>query len=112
MASQDQDRMPDLAFRLMVATMAVKDRLLPVIDKRIEGFQVQPGMTLIDYGCGPGRYTIRFARLVGDQGKVYAVDVQALALEYVKRTMREHGLNNITPVLAHGYHASIPDHSG
>ena len=68
--------------------MAVKDRLLPVVDKRIEGFQVQPGMTLIDYGCGPGRYTIRFARLVGDQGKVYAVDVQALALEYVRRTMR------------------------
>lgn len=109
MAKDNPDRMPDLAFRLMAAIMAVEDRLFPTIDKRIDGFQIQNGMTLVDYGCGPGRYTTRFARLVGDKGKVYAVDVQELALAYVRRKMLEQGLNNIVPVLASGYQTDIAD---
>jgi ubiquinone/menaquinone biosynthesis C-methylase UbiE len=109
MTRDDPDRMSDLSFRLMAATMAVQDWLFPHIDKRIADFRIQEGMTLVDYGCGPGRYTIRFASLVGDRGKVYAVDVQELALAYVRRKMQKEELANVTPVLAHGYHANIPD---
>ena len=29
---------------------------------------------VIDYGCGPGRYTLPIAKLVGPKGKVFAVD--------------------------------------
>jgi ubiquinone/menaquinone biosynthesis C-methylase UbiE len=102
--------MPDFAFRAMAATMALKDRILPTIDRRIEGFHVREGMTVVDYGCGPGRYTIRLARLAGDRGKVYAVDVQPLALAYVRRKMGEQGLTNVVPILASGYQTTIPDH--
>jgi ubiquinone/menaquinone biosynthesis C-methylase UbiE len=107
MKNDKSDIMPDLAFRMMAITMAVKDWLFPTIDKRVETFQIQEGMTVVDYGCGPGRYTIRFAKLVGVQGKVYAVDVQELALEFVRRKMSQEGLNNIVPVLAQGYQADI-----
>jgi ubiquinone/menaquinone biosynthesis C-methylase UbiE len=109
MATDNRDRMPDLAFRLMAATMAVKDQLFPTLNKRIEGFSIQSGMTLVDYGCGPGRYTTRFAKLLGDTGKVYAVDVHELALAYVRRKMREQGLRNIVPILASRYQTDIPD---
>jgi ubiquinone/menaquinone biosynthesis C-methylase UbiE len=109
MARGDRDRMPDLAFKMMSATFTLKDRFFPGIDKRIEAFEVVEGMTVVDYGCGPGRYTTRFSRLVGDRGKVYAVDVQELALETVKRKMQALGLSNIIPVLARGYSTDIPD---
>lgn len=93
----------------MVATMAVMDRFFPSIEKRVETFGVQSGMTIVDYGCGPGRYATRFARLVGSEGKVYAVDVQPLALEYVKRRMQKERLDNIVPVVADGYRSTLPD---
>jgi ubiquinone/menaquinone biosynthesis C-methylase UbiE len=34
------------------------------------------GMTVLDVGCGPGFFSIELAKLVGDQGKVIAVDLQ------------------------------------
>jgi ubiquinone/menaquinone biosynthesis C-methylase UbiE len=66
-------------------------------------------MTVVDYGCGPGRYTTRFAQLVGEEGRVYAVDIHELAVEAVKRKITELGLRNVEPVLAGGYDSRLPD---
>ena len=110
MARGDQDRMADVAFRVMSAVMALKDLVYPTIDKRVATFGTREGMIIADYGCGPGRYTVRFAQLVGEAGTVYAVDVHELAIEYVKRKMNSLGLKNIIPVLATGYETRIPDH--
>jgi ubiquinone/menaquinone biosynthesis C-methylase UbiE len=110
MAKENPDRMSNLGFRMMTATMAIEDRFFPSIDRRVADFGIGKGMRVVDYGCGPGRYTVRFAELVGSQGKVYAVDVQPLALEYVKRRMREQGLSNVVPVVASGYHSNLPGH--
>jgi len=44
------------------------------------------GMTVVDYGCGPGRYSIKFAEIVGNQGLVYAVDIHELAIEKLVAT--------------------------
>lgn len=101
--------MPDIAFRLMSAIMALKDLVYPTIDKRVTAFGIHAGMTVVDYGCGPGRYTIRFAKLVDRGGNVYALDVQPLAIEAVKRQMAAHALDNIVPVLAKGYDTGLPD---
>jgi len=65
----DIDRMPDFAFRMMSVTIALKGWLFLGVDKRVAGFGIQEGMTVVDYGCGPGRYTTRFAKLVGERGK-------------------------------------------
>jgi ubiquinone/menaquinone biosynthesis C-methylase UbiE len=105
------DRMPNFAFRAMSAVFALLDRFFPRVDRRLAGFDIREGMTVVDYGCGPGRYAIRFARRVGESGKVYAVDVQELALQVVERRARAENLGNITPVLADGYRTSIPDHA-
>jgi ubiquinone/menaquinone biosynthesis C-methylase UbiE len=110
MSNAYPDRMPDIAFRMMSATFALKDMLFPGVDKRVASFGIREGMTVVDYGCGPGRYTARLAKLVGPQGQVYAVDVQELAIEYVKRKMTTQGITNIIPVLARGYQTGIADH--
>lgn len=102
------ERMPDWHFKFMNIIFHVIDFIYPYIDKRIKKFGVEPGMTVVDYGCGPGRYTTRFARLVGRHGKVFAVDIHELAVEAVKEKIDKCGLTNIEAVLASGYDSRLP----
>ncbi|HTO22209.1 MAG TPA: class I SAM-dependent methyltransferase [Spirochaetia bacterium] len=46
---------------------------------------IQPGMNVLDFGCGPGRYALPAARMVGTEGVVYAVDAHPAVVEIVKR---------------------------
>ena len=95
---------------MMSLMMELQDFLSARIDKRVKTFGITDGMTVVDYGCGPGRYTIRFSRLVGDKGRVYAVDIHELAVKAVNRKMQKYNLRNVEPVLATGYHSGLPDH--
>jgi len=48
---------------------------------------VKPGMNVCDMGCGNGFYTVKMAKMAGDKGHVYAVDIQPEMLEkLVKQT--------------------------
>src|SRR5690349_21980666 len=51
----------------------------------IEHLSLQPGMVVLDAGCGPGRLTIPVARLVGEQGAVVALDLQPGMLERTRK---------------------------
>lgn len=107
---QNQDRMSNFAFQLMSFIISLQELFPKGIDNRIQEFGIQKGQTIVDYGCGPGRYTLRFAKQVGEEGKVYAVDVQELAIEYVKRKMNSQKIYNIIPIIADGYETGIPSH--
>ena len=100
--------MSDAAFRFMEAAFRVQDALFPYIDRRARRFDIRPGMTVVDYGCGPGRYTQRFSRLVGPAGKVYAVDIHELAVEAVRGRAAREGWVNVEAVLARGYDTGLP----
>jgi ubiquinone/menaquinone biosynthesis C-methylase UbiE len=52
---------------------------------KVVGEYIHPGDTVIDLGCGPGFFSIPMAVMVGENGKVIAVDLQAEMLEHVKR---------------------------
>ena len=45
------------------------------------------GMSVIDLGCGPGYFTMTLAEMVGETGKVTAVDLQEGMLEKVREKM-------------------------
>jgi ubiquinone/menaquinone biosynthesis C-methylase UbiE len=45
---------------------------------------VNEGMRVLDIGCGPGFFSIELAKLVGDSGKVFAVDLQDGMLQKVR----------------------------
>jgi ubiquinone/menaquinone biosynthesis C-methylase UbiE len=53
--------------------------------QKIVGPYIQPGMTVIDVGCGVGYFSIPMAKMVGDRGKVIAVDLQQQMLEMLRR---------------------------
>jgi len=107
---RETEKMSDQSFRAMNVIFKITDFFFPYIDKRVKSFGIHEGITIVDYGCGPGRYTIRFARLVGKTGKVYAADIHELATAAVKQKIVRYNLTNIEPVLIHGYNSGIPDH--
>ncbi|MFA6552901.1 MAG: methyltransferase domain-containing protein [Patescibacteria group bacterium] len=59
---------------------------------------VSHGQVVMDLGCGSGYFVIEASRLVGDSGKVYAVDVQKPALSTVASKAATYGLTNIKTV--------------
>lgn len=64
----------------------------------LEQAGVKEGMTILDYGCGIGSYTIEAAKLIGDTGNVVAADVNAGMLQEVQKTMQANNLTNIQPL--------------
>lgn len=59
---------------------------------------VEPGMTVLDAGCGPGRVTVPAARRVGEGGRVVAVDLQPRMLRRLERRLDDRGLANVETV--------------
>jgi ubiquinone/menaquinone biosynthesis C-methylase UbiE len=51
--------------------------------RRILEAHVGKGMTVLDLGCGPGYFTIELAKLVGEEGRVIAADIQQGMLDTV-----------------------------
>ena len=53
------------------------------------------GMTAMDIGCAMGYFSIPMAELIGDAGKVIAVDLQPEMLEGLRRRVVKDGITNI-----------------
>ena len=56
---------------------------------------LQPGMKVLDAGCGPGRLAIPAAKAIGSQGELTALDLQVGMLVRVQEKARTAGLSNI-----------------
>ncbi len=83
-----------LTYRLEMLVIRVRDRFRSPM-KVLEEAGVGTGMVVVDFGCGPGGFTLACARMVGLRGKVYAVDVQRAALERVRRVATRRGLKQV-----------------
>ncbi len=60
--------------------------------QKIVGPYVKPGMTVMDVGCGFGWFSIPMARMVGDNGKVIAVDLQQQMLDMLRQRAEKAGV--------------------
>ena len=59
---------------------------------------VRSGMTVLDLGCGPGFFTFEIARLLNNNGKVIASDVQKGMLELLKRKLQNSELQKLIEI--------------
>ncbi len=110
MSGCEVEHIPNIPFRLMSFVLAIRDILFPV-GKRFDQFGIDKGFIVVDFGCGPGSYVEKASQLVGDSGKVYAVDVHPLAIKSIKEKARRKNLENVVPVLSTGYPVDIDSHS-
>jgi ubiquinone/menaquinone biosynthesis C-methylase UbiE len=65
----------------------------------LKALDIKPGDVVCDMGCGNGFYTVKLARLVGERGKVIAVDIQREMLELLKDQAKQEKVDNIETVL-------------
>ena len=69
-------------------------------DKIAMEFGLRAGMNVADFGSGAGYFTILMAKLVGETGKVTALDVQETALDSVIIKAKTANIENIQIVRA------------
>ena len=108
LTGREADRISGLAFKIMSFLIKLSGKFMNV-ERTLDQFGIQPGFTVIDYGCGPGNYIKRASESVGDSGEVIAVDIHPLAGEEIENIKRKNSLNNVSFVLAEGYPLAIED---
>ena len=72
---------------------------------------IRAGHVVLDFGCGSGTYTIPAAKLVGNSGKVYALDINSSFLDRMEERAKQEGLTNIVRIDASG-EESLPLETG
>ena len=73
-----------------------------IFDRRFQimaAIGVRPGMVVADIGAGTGLFTRLFARAVGPDGRVIAVDISRNFVDNILRSAREQGLENVQGVV-------------
>jgi len=72
---------------------------------------VKAGQAILDFGCGSGTYTIPAAKLVGEEGRIYALDISTGALDRLENKARREGLRNIIRIVNEGRGIPLEDNS-
>ena len=64
-------------------------------DLAVKALGLKPGDVVADIGCGTGYYASRMARVVGEEGLVYGVEIQQEMLDLLDQSMEQLGITNV-----------------
>src|SRR5581483_891535 len=76
-------------------TASQEQSLTETANTALDLIGIQAGATVADVGARNGEFTWRLAERVGSAGRVYAVNSQPSTLDRIRKTVAEHGLNNV-----------------
>ena len=79
--------------------------------KMMDALRLKKGMKVADIGAGSGYFSRRLARRIGDDGLVFAVDIQPEMLEILGSNMKKEGIENFRPILGGEKDPKLPDES-
>jgi ubiquinone/menaquinone biosynthesis C-methylase UbiE len=91
--------MSSFDFQFMSLGYKFRDFFLPR-KNILEEVGIKPGFQVLDYGCGPGGYIVPLAKLVGESGKVHALDIHPLAIQKVQDIASKKQLTNVETILS------------
>lgn len=74
----------------------------------MDWMKIADGSVVAEIGAGGGWFTVRLARRVGPNGRVYAEDVQPPMLEVIRRRAQRENLTNIQIVLGAASDPRLP----
>ena len=63
--------------------------------KIIEALPLKQGDSVADVGAGPGYYSFKFSKIVGDAGRVYAIEVNSRHIEYLSEIIGKQEIGNV-----------------
>ena len=65
--------------------------------------RLAPGMTVADVGAHVGYFSLLASQIVGESGRVFAVEVERRTLELLRANLWRHGCDNVTVVPVAAY---------
>ncbi len=68
--------------------------------ENMEKFNIRPGERIADVGSGPGYFSFKFADIVGDEGKVYAIETNPMHLDFLRRHIESNQIKNVDVVVS------------
>jgi len=80
-------------------------------DLLLQSLPLHPGETAADIGAGTGYLSWRMAKLTGDKGRVYCVEIQQEMLDLLAKKMAEHQTTNFQSVLGTVTDTRLPTNS-
>lgn len=101
--------MSDLHFRLMSFWCRFRDFFVPRKNV-LEEVGIQPGFHVLDYGCGPGSYVSAAVDMVGESGRLYALDIHPFAIKKVQKIVSKKRLTNVETISSN-CNTGLPDES-
>ena len=79
--------------------------------KLLEVLKIEKGMTVVDLGAGSGYYSFRMSPLVGEKGKILAVDIQKEMLDIMRDKIKKNKMTNVELVLGKEADPCLADNS-
>lgn len=79
------------------------------IERTAEILRLQAGDVVAEIGAGRGRFSVRFAELVGPEGRVYANELDSSDVKRLRRHAEEAGLDNLLAVQGAVDDTKLPD---
>jgi hypothetical protein len=101
--------MPAIGFVIMSSVLRIRGKFVNP-DRILREIGLQKGQTMLDYGCGVGVFAIPAARIVGNDGVVYALDIHPLCTRMVEKEIGKRGMANVKTILS-GRDTGLPDES-
>lgn len=91
-------RKSNFSYRLLAFSMKLRARSRKP-KETLHHLGIKEGQKILDYGAGPGVYSIPASLLVGPSGKVYSADIHPMAIKIVDKHAQKQGLTNIDTLL-------------
>lgn len=66
----------------------------------VSALAITPGLKIADLGAGTGAFSVAFSERLGENGKVYSIEVQEPLFLKLKDEIKTRHLSNIEPILA------------
>jgi len=105
----DKLKMPRIGFAIMKTVLTLRS-IFKKPERTLREMGIQKGQTILDYGCGIGSFSIPAAKMVGDDGVVYALDIHPLAIKAVEKRIKKKRISNIKTILS-SRETGLPDES-
>lgn len=75
----------------------------------LDALRLRPGLRVVDFGSGPGYFTLPLAERVSPDGTVFALDVEPAMLQALEQRAVAAGLSNIVALLTDAHSIPLPD---
>lgn len=103
-----RDRIASIMLKIFACDSPLRKRISDP-EAIIQGAGVQSGQTVLEVGCGRGFFTVPLGETLGQEGRLYALDVTQVAVDYVTQKVEAAGLSNVRVFRANALDSGVPD---